>query len=42
MYSVIIYNPASNTRIRIPATTETEAFEICQMHAPYAHVERWG
>lgn len=42
MYSVVIYCVSTNTRIRIPATTETEAFEICQLHAPYAHVERWG
>ncbi len=42
MYSVVIYNLLSNTRIRIPALTEKEANEICLLHAPYAHVERWG
>ena len=41
MYSVVIYSPSTNSRIRIPATSEKEAMEICQLHAPYAHVERW-
>lgn len=40
-YSVVVYDPTTDSRIRIPATTETEAFEICQLHAPYAYVERW-
>lgn len=42
MYSVVIYSVLTNTRIRIPAMSREEAMEICLLHAPYAHVERWG